>query len=135
MSRRPLGVTISALALGWLALTGVGNAGTRFSSEPVLAILAMIYAVTAGAACVGLWRSRPFGLLAFRAWALSLLLMLLWLGFTWGVPILRVATFSFLQRSSCSSGTTTSLEHPSPPANKTLELPGTHRVIHRQLGS
>jgi uncharacterized membrane protein (DUF2068 family) len=83
-SNRPLGVTISCLALGWLALAGFGNAlvipkgfasvAPQILRAPVatvawlLAAAAALYGVTAMVAAIGLWRMRAWGQRAYRAW-------------------------------------------------------------------
>ncbi len=74
LEARTKGLTISSLALGWLSLGGVGNGVLRLSSgEPlyqVLGALALLYAISAGIASVGLWRMLPVGIVAFRVWAI-----------------------------------------------------------------
>ena len=91
MSIRPTGITISALLLGFLALSGVGNAALRLPSvdshQKVTGALASLYALAAGAACVGLWRMRSVGLQAFRAWTIACLLLAVWSPIGLGLPL------------------------------------------------
>ena len=96
MSHRPIGITISALVLGWLAIAGAGNAVLRISSDISLGVLATIYAIAAGTACVGLWRMRPFGVLAFRAWCIVVALGVAELLLSRGFPWFRAVIFSLL---------------------------------------
>ena len=96
MNSRPTGITISALALGWLALGGAGNAALRFSSDPSMGVLATLYAVAAGAACVGLWRMRPSAIQAFRAWCLVCVLLLAWFPLNLGIPWSRAVAFALI---------------------------------------
>ena len=61
MQKRPVGFTVLALALGWLALAGFGHAAINVAREgrfysPVIAFLAFDYGVTALVTMVG-----PFG--------------------------------------------------------------------------
>ena len=59
---------MSAVALGWLALGGAGNCALRLSSDPLIGAFALLYAIFAGAAAIGLWRLQRSGLTAFRVW-------------------------------------------------------------------
>jgi hypothetical protein len=73
--KRPLGITILTLMLGWLSLAGIGLA----LLAPTLARLnvpwgwyraaALAYAVTALIAAAGLWRLAPWSYSAFIVWA------------------------------------------------------------------
>jgi hypothetical protein len=82
--QRPIGMTLFCLLLGWLALGALMNAALLFPQLDLplyMTAVALAYAVTAGAAAFGLWRMRPWGLTAFRAWGLALLVSLL--AFIW----------------------------------------------------
>jgi hypothetical protein len=96
VNSRPTGITISALALGWLALAGAGNAALRFSSDSSMGVLATLYAVAAGAACVGLWRMRPFAIQAFRAWSVVCVLLIAWFSLQLGIPWSRAVAFGLV---------------------------------------
>jgi uncharacterized membrane protein (DUF2068 family) len=92
---RPLGITVLSIALGWLALAGIGNAivwntvtvqsmlaqipsGNRVSSVvggPLFTVVAVSYALCAAAACIGLWRMRPWASKAYAAWSVTALLL------------------------------------------------------------
>lgn len=78
--KRPLGVTILSLAMGWLTLAAVLNSvmfPAQIEGWPVvITVLTIAYAVTAGATTLGLWRMRPWTLAAFRAWGVVLLLLM-----------------------------------------------------------
>src|SRR3546814_10458015 len=76
--KRPLGVTLLSLLMGWLTLAAALNA-VGFPSQiegwpVVITVLTIAYAVTAGATTMGLWRMRPWALTAFRIWGVVLLL-------------------------------------------------------------
>ncbi len=87
-TKRPIGMTILCLGLGWLTLGALGNAAFLMPvagfPAPMIA-LALAYAATAGAAAVGLWRMRSWGLTAFRAWGVVLLCTML--GMLWTFPL------------------------------------------------
>lgn len=103
-SPRPVGATILALALGWLAIGGFGNALvwraarasfqvpevsplSRFleaASNPLFSFLALVYGATALAACIGIWRMRPWMDKAFLAWAVAVTTLGVWM--IWAVP-------------------------------------------------
>ena len=79
--QRPVGMTLLCLLLGWLTFSALMNAALLIPQldlplylTVLMTALALAYAVTAWAAAVGLWRMRPWGLTAFRAWGLALLL-------------------------------------------------------------
>jgi len=55
--------------------------------------LATLYAVAAGAACVGLWRMRPFAIQVFRAWCVICVLLLARFSLHLGIPWSRAAAF------------------------------------------
>ena len=104
VTRRPIGATLLALALGWLALAGFGNAVVwsaardslrvsessplaRFleaTSSPLFSILALAYGATALAACIGIWRMRPWMPRAFLAWGIAVTAIGAWL--VWTIP-------------------------------------------------
>jgi hypothetical protein len=87
------------LILGWLAIAGFGNAVVwrtakrsfqmpesspiwRFleaASSPLFTVLALCYGATALAACVGIWRMRPWMDKAFLAWAIAVVTLGLWM--------------------------------------------------------
>jgi glucan phosphoethanolaminetransferase (alkaline phosphatase superfamily) len=76
--KRPFGVTLLSLLMGWLTVSAVLNAAVfpaQIEGWPVaMTVLTLAYAVTAGAVTLGLWRMRPWALTAFRAWGVVLLL-------------------------------------------------------------
>jgi len=87
------------LILGWLAIAGFGNAVVWRSakesfqvseaspllhfveamSSPLFTVLALAYGATALAACVGIWRMRPWMAKAFLAWALAVVTLGIWM--------------------------------------------------------
>jgi hypothetical protein len=104
IARRPIGATFLALALGWLALGGFGNAlvwraanesfrGAESSplarfleaaSSPLFTIIALTYGGTALAACIGIWRMRPWMTKAFIAWGIAVTVTGAWM--VWAIP-------------------------------------------------
>jgi hypothetical protein len=86
---RPLGATLLALLLGWLAVGGFGNAfvwrtlpaafdeplPTRLAvfiellQSPVLSVISFMYGVTAVVAAIGIWWLRPWMRIAFLSWS------------------------------------------------------------------
>src|SRR4051812_8026798 len=102
--RRPIGATIVALILGWLAFGGFMNALvwraardslqvpvtsplSRFlesASSPLFSLLALTYGATALAACIGIWRMRPWMSGAFLAWGIAVAATGVWM--TWALP-------------------------------------------------
>ena len=83
--KRPTGITLLSLVLGWLTMAGIGNGWAVLSGSfaplpPVLGYLALAYAATAFTACLGLWRMKNWGLIALRSWmgvcALSLIVFM-----------------------------------------------------------
>lgn len=66
--KRPLGFTIMALFLGWLALAGIGNALIG-PAQGLLRFFALAYAIAAIATAIGLWKMRSWTFTAYLAWA------------------------------------------------------------------
>ncbi len=116
---RPPGATTLALILGWLAIGGFGNAvvwrtaresshvpeaspGWRFleaMSSPLFTVLALTYGVTALAACVGIWRMRPWMAKAFLIWAFAVATLGAWMILAIPSELIlggRVAGFAFV---------------------------------------
>jgi hypothetical protein len=82
--KRPVGLTILALLLGWLAL---GAFVLTLTAETLaelhvrwqlVRLGALVYGLTAAVAAVGLWRRRRWGYLAFLAWIAVVLTAVLW---------------------------------------------------------
>jgi hypothetical protein len=100
-AQRPIGATLLSLMLGWLAISGFGNAVVwraarstlqvpssspiagflDATSSPVFTLIAIAYGVTALAACIGLWRVRDWMASAFLVWGLTAIGMGIWLVF------------------------------------------------------
>ena len=79
--RRPGGITVLSLILGWLTLGAAGNAHLiltgQFGGFPnYLGVFAVAYGISALMACVGLWRMKRWGLNWLRAWMLVCLCMI-----------------------------------------------------------
>jgi uncharacterized membrane protein (DUF2068 family) len=75
--RRPLGASILAIVLGFLGLTGLGNAYVM-SSHPgygtsILTLIALLYGLAALASAIGLWLRRRWAYPAFVIWAAVIL--------------------------------------------------------------
>jgi hypothetical protein len=71
--RRPAGITILSLLLGWLAVAGTLNAWFIFSGDvpdlgPIFGTAALIYAACAFLACLALWKMKPWALAALNIW-------------------------------------------------------------------
>jgi hypothetical protein len=82
--KRPVGITVLALLLGWLALgafvltmTAEALAELQVRWE-LVRVGALAYGLTAAVAATGLWKRRRWGYLAFLAWAAVVLTMVLW---------------------------------------------------------
>ena len=98
---RPAGATLLALALGWFAFAGFGNAlvwrrmqlgahapvSPRWSTavealqSPALSALALMSGITACIAAVGVWQLRPWKARAFLAWSTSMVVVSMWFVF------------------------------------------------------
>jgi hypothetical protein len=82
--KRPVGLTILALLLGWLALGAFVLSLTAETLAQLHArwqlvrLGALVYGLTAVVAAIGLWRLRRWGYLAFLAWIAVVLSMSLW---------------------------------------------------------
>jgi hypothetical protein len=90
--RRPFGITIFSIALGWLAVAGIANSFVwslgavrsafdqlpsarlylAMYNSPLLPVLCLAYGVSAATASIGLWRMRPWAHYAYAAWCVSL---------------------------------------------------------------
>ncbi len=71
--KRPRGITVICLVLGWLGFAGVANALTIFAGlfEPLptyIGFFAVAYAITAVVASVLLWQMKQRGLTWLRYW-------------------------------------------------------------------
>jgi hypothetical protein len=108
-NERPAGATLLALALGWFAIAGFGNAlvwrrlphggdvpvSPRLSAAvdalqpPVLSALALICGITACIASIGVWRLRPWKARAFLAWSTSVIVLVTW--FVFALPTVLLA--------------------------------------------
>jgi hypothetical protein len=92
--KRPLGISGLAIALGWLAIGGFGNAIVwhtipasmltqlpagmpveviRQAATPLFSVLALTYGGTALFACVSLWRMRRIAVRALLWWSLTVI--------------------------------------------------------------
>jgi hypothetical protein len=93
--KRPLGITVLALALG---LLGIGAFVLALTAEALaelqvrwqlVRVGALVYGLTAVVAAVGLWRLRPWGYLAFLAWSAVVLSAVLWWPAVFPGPVVR----------------------------------------------
>ncbi len=82
--KRPVGVTVLSILLGWLAL---GAFVLTFTAETLAELQArwqlvrfgaLVYGLTAAVAAVGLWKLRRWSYLAFLAWVAVVLTAVLW---------------------------------------------------------
>jgi hypothetical protein len=107
---RPRGITALSIALGWLAVAGIGNAivwnlGVVQSllvqlpksrnilpmlNGPLFSIVASGYALSAAVACIGLWRMRPWAPKAYAAWCGAVLLLGAFMAFSGPVSAVGV---------------------------------------------
>jgi hypothetical protein len=89
MSRRPIGFTVLALALGWLSIGGfviAGSAGlldSRPAARLVVVAVGLVYGAGALVAAIGLWRMRSWTIYPIRAWGGAAVL-------SGGLPVLIV---------------------------------------------
>jgi hypothetical protein len=82
--KRPIAISLLSVALGWLSIAGFGNALIMFSGKvdqlgrlsPLYGLLALAYGLLALFASTNLWRMKPQGYGALRAWMLVCLLFL-----------------------------------------------------------
>ncbi|WP_340116441.1 hypothetical protein [Pelagibius sp. 7325] len=78
--KRPFGVTLLSLLMGWLTLAAALNSvvfPSQIEGWPVvITVLTVAYAVTAGATTIGLWRMRSWSLTTFSSWGVVLLLLM-----------------------------------------------------------
>ena len=65
-----------ALALGWLAIAGIGNAFIG-PAHGIIRFLALIYAITAIVAAIGLWKMRMWAFPAYLIWAMAVILTMI----------------------------------------------------------
>ena len=80
--KRPFGITICALLLGWLAIAGFGNGWIILSGQiselpKSIGLIAFFYGITALSSTIGLWRMKPWGIIAVRSWMAVCLLFLI----------------------------------------------------------
>ena len=78
--KRPGGITVLSLLLGWLGIVGIMNAWFIFSGQSpdlglVYGIGAVVYAASSLAACAGLWRMATWALKALHTWMLVCVLI------------------------------------------------------------
>ncbi len=103
--QRPIGIGVLAVALGWLAVAGFGNAFVwrsipdaalpqssaapaipmlHAAASPYFTAIAIVYASTGILSCVALWRMRPWASQAFDCWILSFVLLCEFI--VWNLP-------------------------------------------------
>jgi len=78
--KRPVGFTILALILAWLAIAGFGNAVIQLNSNngsTLMAFIALSYGGTALVSTLGLWKLKKWVYHSFLAWSATVILMLL----------------------------------------------------------
>lgn len=85
--KRPGGITVLSVLLAWLAIAGALNAWFIFSGDspdlgPAFGLVALVYALSALAACIGLWRMAPWALRALHTWMVICLLIFAGLAYT-----------------------------------------------------
>lgn len=78
--KRPGGITVLAILLGWLAIAGGLNAWFIFRGDSpdlgmVFGVGALVYALAALAAAIGLWRMASWAPGALHAWMLICVLI------------------------------------------------------------
>jgi uncharacterized membrane protein len=74
--KRPVGFTVMALALGWLAIGGVANLFVG-STQGLLHFFALIYAITAIITAIGLWKMKIWAFPAYLAWMGAVILTMI----------------------------------------------------------
>lgn len=85
--KRPTGITLLSLLLGWLAIVGMVNAWFIFSGDfphldPVLGFVALMYAASALSSCIGLWQMKSWAPRALHSW--MVICLLIFAGFALG---------------------------------------------------
>ncbi len=98
---RPLGATVLAILLGWLAVAGFGNAIVwrgvsarvaapentplaevlAITGSPLSSALALAYGVTALVACIGIWRMHSWMVYAYKSWIVAVGALFVWMSF------------------------------------------------------
>jgi|WetSurMetagenome_2_1015567.scaffolds.fasta_scaffold814255_1 hypothetical protein len=109
--KRPPGFTIMALALGWLAFAGFGNAFIGITNG-ILRFLTLIYAITAIVTAIGLWKMRTWAFQSYLAWAVVVVFtmlamqlgrfkssLLLFVGFACFISILLWLSAKYVRRT------------------------------------
>lgn len=113
--KRPFGATILAIALAWLGLAGVLNAigwpllrhSELMKSAPPelleqfppvlgstwLSVLAFAYGLSALVAARAVWRLSSTALTSYSVWAVTVLVLAVWLAGTAGFPLSTVVAF------------------------------------------
>ena len=66
--KRPIGFTILAFFLCWLAVAGIGNVVVG-PAQGILRLFALAYAITAIITAIGLWKMKSWAYTAYLAWA------------------------------------------------------------------
>jgi hypothetical protein len=111
-AKRPIGISLLSLALGWLALAGFLSAVVFIAPSGIRKFLelaapggrlwlfagAVLYGTTAAAASVGLWRMAPWALRAFVLWtgSVALLVVLMMITPPWSMVWSMVPWWQYL---------------------------------------
>lgn len=66
--KRPAGITMISLLLGWLAIAGFMN-GIFSNHGPILLADAILYGIFAAVSAIGLWFLKPWAYTAVIAWS------------------------------------------------------------------
>jgi hypothetical protein len=74
--KRPIGFTILALVLGWLAFAGVGNA-IFGPAQGIMRFFAIAYGIAAIMVAIGLWKMKDWAFVAFLTWAGVVVIMMI----------------------------------------------------------
>ncbi|MDW3094427.1 MAG: DUF2127 domain-containing protein [Gammaproteobacteria bacterium] len=80
--KRPIGITISAIFLGWLTISGFGNAWMIISDQSsetpkFIGVIAFLYGISALVSAIGLWGMRQWAIYAVRSWMGTCILFLI----------------------------------------------------------
>jgi hypothetical protein len=65
--KRPIGFTLLALVLIWLAFAGVGSVFFG-PAQGIMRFLGIAYAVASFSTAIGLWKMRDWAYISFLAW-------------------------------------------------------------------
>ena len=93
--KRPIGISIISLVLGWLSLAGYIGI---FTKSNLSFIILLGYGTTALLSAIGLWKMRTWALRAYFTWCVVVIVMGIYMQISpiYKVPVHLFAIFIFL---------------------------------------